>query len=413
MNINNDENESRASSITLQVQAFPFDSPLAEPETARERLTFCQALQPHTAPMSQAGCQVLNHLDPKVQEICWQCRVWGTVQRLFAQPGFKLPDTLQDIADLFEVTPPSWKNGEARRLRHIYRHTLRPRIRQHFSLAQAAALERYIQRLIVLRWLDVPYKGTRDPHLLSQLLSLHTLCQGHDLMVWVEGETPVFVVENRRKAFIAWMMQRMQAFLGYAERDKTLADALWTAWFTTPDFGSVSERTLPLPAGAESLHVSGEAFPGREAILIRAGEVPPRVVIFESPWELDQGRRVRAAMPQIPAGIPPSRVWVWEPARLTPGQAQTVLAYMTTGRALRYALLQKGYEQAAPRLVNVLKHYYLEASSSAIHHLVQCYQNGQIVTDDGVYPPPAESPDMLHSLAQVFATATGREIQKK
>ena len=336
--------------------------------------------------------QISASFDASVAASYWRCRVSGDFHQLWAQMCACVRARVQDLADLFEGLPKQWQTIEGQRLANIYYDILCPLVRKHFPEEQQVQLARSLRHLILLRLLDVPYRAG-DPveanaEVEALLLSLHKHCRGHGLMVWREGGTQVFVVETEQELYVNWVIRRMMAFLQRKHRDKTISDAIWATLFSNPDYSDSPQRCLlPASASGGALCVSGEHFPDREGITLKTSLSDTWALIFESPWEMDRGRRVRRAIQRLPIGVRSARVWIWEPRALTPAESQIVLAYIAAGRALRYALLEHTQGRGIAWVIDALRRTYISACPAAMKKLLDCFDEGIVISDGGVYTP--------------------------
>jgi len=311
---------------------------------------------------------------------------------------------------------------EFRRLAAIYERRLERVVVRHYRRNRRRRLERSLKALIVLRLLDVPYRSGcpistgAEKNLLSSL-SVH--CGGAGLMAWTEGGAPVYVVETDRERFVDWIVGRTTAFLGRDDRDKVLSDALWATLFATP--GRDVGQDLP-PSGAQtsdgcrtrSLLLSGDAFAGREAVVVQRPGVGRWVLVFESPWETDRGRRVRQVMKALPDGIGPGRVWIWVPRQPLPREDEDITLHMATSRALREVTSgERADGTTCGWLLRALQRLYLGASAPALEAIVACYREGTVVTDRGTWRPLERAQPLVHLVGEFGAWASGGDARQQ
>jgi len=359
--------------------------------------------------LSKLRRQVLDSLDPEVQETRWACRALGELRSLYrasvaqsAQPDGRV----QDLAGVFDRLRTSWTSPELRRLAAIYEQHLKPVIELHFYGSERGQLKKALKVLMMLRLLEVPYRpGSPLPSAVeadSLLASLHVLCGGVGLMRWREGDRPVYVVEADRGRFVEWVVARTTGLLGRQDRDKGVSDALWSTLFPIAECGARQERYLPPgQSGGGPVQLCGGAFPGREAVLIRRPGRGAWVLVFESPWEMDRGRRVHQAMRALPPHLSPGQVLIWMPRRPLRREAEQITCYIAAGRALRQALSQEG----AGEVVCALQRSYLWASGPALEGIVDGYRDGRVIADGGTWRPGDHANSLVHLIGELVAKA--------
>jgi len=330
------------------------------------------------------GRQVLGSVHPCIQEAWWRC---GTLRRLRSlclkvRGGW---EKVRDLSDLLDRALVSAADPELRRLFGIYTHCLEPVVARHFDGEERERLRRGLKRLILLRWLGVPYRpgypgqSGEGEELLS---SLHRLCDGKGLMIWDgEGET-VYAVEANREQFVEWIIEWTAGLLGRAERDKAVSDALWSALFPPYECGRRWERVV-IGAGF-SFTLSWAPFPGREAVVVQRHGGGRWGIVFESPWSIDLGVRTHQAVRVMESKVDVARILVWMPRRLSQDEAAEVYRYMAAGRALRRALLE-GQTALEDPVVWVLQERYREAGAVALQALLASYREGSVIAEGEVW----------------------------
>lgn len=295
-------------------------------------------------------------------------------------------DNLSDLLDGLRATA---GHPEFQRLVAILDRRLYPIVRQHFQGDEREVLERRLKELVLLRVLEVPYRtGSKAKELLA---SLHHVCGGDGLMVWRwNGDEPVYVVEREVEGFVEWLLARTMAFLGRRERDKALSDALWA----TLSIGkqSVLEET--------TFEIQMAPFAEGDAVLINHRELGRRVLVFESPWEGERGRRTHRVVRQLPEGMTPDQVWIWLPTVPDPEGDLQITCYMALARALRGA--KEGEKGALSTLVGEA---YLGASVSALRAIAGCYRRGRVVTDQRTWRPNGHRGDLVSLLKHLITWA--------
>ena len=208
--------------------------------------------------------------------------------------------------------------------------------------------------------------------------------------------------------FVEWAIARMAAYLGRADRDKAVSDALWATLFCTPERGTGPEF---LPDGSQQhrLTLSGDVFPGREAVLVRWPGVAEWVLVFESPWEADRGGRLQRVMRALPGGIDSCQVWIWVPREPSPHEADRITYYMAAARVLRNAFSEEGADQTGGWLIRALQEPYLGASRPALEAIIACYRQGMVVTDGGTWRPGQHTDSLADLVGDLVAWVLGRE----
>ena len=358
--------------------------------------------------------QVLDSIDPKVQETWQVCQTLGRLKSLCSTTLSQVDEGVRDLAGLFDRLCVSRVPVEFSRWADIYGRCLEPLVALHFRGGDRERLGKSLKSLIILRLLWASYQsgcpsssGGEEAALLA---TLHARCKGMGLMVWNEGAGPVYVVETERSQFVEWVITRMSSFLGRTERDKAVSDALWSMLFPTAECGLRQERALP----TASLQpcpglVSGSAFPGREGVGVRCPGQDERVLVFESPWEMDTGRRVHRALKDLPAGVPVERVWIWVPKRPSRRETEQVTCYMAAGRALRELLCQESAGEVVDRwLVRALRRRYVRASMPALRAIVECYRQGMVVAGEGTWRPEDHEGSMECLIRGLLTWADGK-----
>jgi len=352
--------------------------------------------------------QISASIDARVTTPHWRCYLSGAFHRLWAQMCTCVRARVEDLADLFQGLPKNWYPDEVQRLTDVYNNVLSPLIGEHFPVEQQALVTRSLKRLIVLRLLEVPYRAGEpveaDTDVVQLLLDLHMHCRGYGLMIWQENGAQVFVVETEQELYIDWVIRRMAAFVQRRHRDKAVSDAIWATLFSQPDHSNGSERCLlPTSPGQRMLCVSGDLFSNREGLVIRTSLTERWVLIFESPWEADQGYRVRQAMQQLPSAIKSDQVWIWEPRLLSGDESQVVLRYLAAGRALRHALLEYAQGRGVAWIIAALRRKYIGVCPQAMRQLLACFDEGTIISDGGVYTPRRGEQSLIPTLEALAA----------
>ena len=352
--------------------------------------------------------QVVQNVAPGVQAAPWVCQSVGALRSLYLDFSAQTWEQAHDLAELFDQLRIAGANPEFGRLAAIYERYLEPVVVPYFDGSRRRYLEKSLKTLIVLRWLGVPYRSgcpiSAEKHK-SLLSSLYVLCGGAGLMVWDEEISPVYVVETDQDRFVEWIVARMAAFLGRSDRDKSVSDALWSTLFSTPELGS--ERELASAGSpSHSLRLSGDVFSGREAVLVQSPGAGARVLVFESPWEADQGRRVHRVMKAWPEEIPSCPVWIWVPRRLSPHEQERITRYMAIARALRGTVSGENPDETGEWLVRALRRPYLGASTSALKAIIDCYRQGTVVTDRGAWQPGERTDSLVHLIGDLATWAS-------
>jgi hypothetical protein len=351
--------------------------------------------------------QVLRSVAPGVKGRCWTCVPKGRL-RLF------LPDaSVQtcDLAGLYDHLLATSASPEFNRLAAIYAQCLETVVARNFCGTRRRQLEKSLKALIILRLLGVPYRagspipGAAEEGLLS---SLHILCQGAGLMAWNENGNPVYVVENDPERYVEWVVTRMTAFLGRNERDKAVADALWSKLFSVPE-GGVRQELLPAGSQPCSLLLSGDVFSGREALLIQWPGAGKWVVAFESPWKVDQGRRVHRVMRALPGEVSSGRVLIWVPRRLLPREEEQVVCYMAIARALRMMPADESADETGGWLMRALQRAYLSASKLALEAILDSYRQGMVVADRGMWYPDQRTDSLVCLVRELMVWVRSEE----
>lgn len=338
--------------------------------------------------------EVLGNVSEAVKE---QGAICHSVRRLWALCG-SCPRPVDSLGDLFEFLRASGGYPAFDRLAAIIDHRLAPIIQRHFPTEERAVLEEALRVLVILRILGVPYRpGSPIPSVTAEELLdvLHRLCAGEGLMVWREvDDEPVYVVETAPEQFAEWLLARQVAFLGHREREKALSDALWAA-LATDDLVAVTEASIRIEAGP---------FARREAVMVQHPTLGERVIVFESPWKEDQGRRARRVLKRLPEGVPSDHVWIWLPASPDPEEAQWMMCYMALGRALREA-----DEEDRGAALSVMRESYPSASALALRAIAGCYRRGRVVTERGVWRPNGYQGSLVSLTRHLIAWASGGE----
>jgi hypothetical protein len=352
--------------------------------------------------------QAVQCAAPGVQEVRRICESVRELRSICLDSLAETRTQARDLAELFDQLLISSTDPEFRRLAAIHKRYLEPVITRHFDGSQRQQLERSLKTLIVLRLLRVPYRsgcpisaGEEE----SLLSSLYVLCRGAGLMVWDEGSNPVYVVETDHERFVEWIITRMTAFLGRNDRDKAMSDALWSTMFSCADRGG-GQGLSPAGSQARLLLLSGGGFSGREAVLVQWPGAGEWVLVFESPWEADRGRRVHQVMMTLPGGILPSQVWIWVPRQPSPSEEERITCYMATARALRQTLSGENAEETGGWLVHALQHPYLRASPPALKATIDCYRQGTVITDRGAWRPGEHTGSLVHLVGKLVAWAS-------
>ena len=76
--------------------------------------------------------QVAKSIAPGVQDVCRMCEPVGALRRLCRESTARAGELPRDLADLFDLWPPSTASPEFRRLAAIYRRRVEPAIAQYF-----------------------------------------------------------------------------------------------------------------------------------------------------------------------------------------------------------------------------------------------------------------------------------------
>jgi len=350
--------------------------------------------------------QILDSADPETQTAQWTCRALGELRALCAASSVRLDDHIRDLAELFDRLLASSPDPEFRRQATIYSHRLEPAIQHYFAPDEQEHLRKALKTIIVLRLLGVPYRAgcpTPAEGKAERLLaSLYGLCGGAGLMVWDGEGAPVYVVETAPEQFVEWVVARSACFLGRDERDKTVSDAVWSALFPVAGHDAQPEREL-LPTGRQtcSTCLSGNTFPGREAVRIRCPDQDEYVLIFESLWEADRGRRVHRGVRALAGKFPMERVGIWIPGRPTPQDEELIVCYMATAQAMRRVFSCGGGRENERWLVRALQGQYLQVSRLALAVILKCYRHGMVVTDRGIWRPGNAVGSLVHLIGDL------------
>ena len=330
------------------------------------------------------GGQVLNSAYPGVREPWWRCGVLKRLRSVCLEVGGKDAD-LHDLSDLFDRVLVAATDPELKRLLDIYNRYLEPVVARHFTGEEGEWLRKGLKRLVLLRWLGVPYRpGYPEPLVEGEdlLSSLHHLCGGKGLMVWDEGGESVYVVEADQEKFVEWIIEWTARLLGQEERDKAVSDALWSVLFPPSECGRRRERIV-VRAGL-SFTLSWAPLPGREAVVVQRHGGEKWGLIFESPWSIDLGARTHRAMEVVESQADASRILIWMPRRLSQDEAAVVYCYMAAGRALRQILAGKGEALEDP-VVRMLLERYREAGVMALQALLASYREGSVVAEGEIW----------------------------
>ena len=271
-------------------------------------------------------------------------------------------------------------------------------------------LERSVKGLISLRLLGVPYRGgcpVWGGANSDLLYALHVLCRGDGLMAWPEEGRPVFVVESDPERFADWSITRASAFLGRKDRDKALSDALWSTLFTVRGRRRAEEPPGGIGPEPATVVVSGEVFPGREAVYLERAGAGEWVLVFESPWKADRGGREQRVMRALPEGVGPGQVWIWIPRELKPCEREEVTCYLAAAKALRKALSAEHIDEGRGRLVRELRQSYLGTCKPALEAIIDCYREGTIETDRGTWWAGERGASLVEAIADLVTWAGG------
>jgi hypothetical protein len=356
--------------------------------------------------------QVLESVAPEVQEAHYTCKLLRRLESLCLSSLVRVDGQVQDLTGLFDWLLISSLNAEFRRLVAIYERCLEPIVVRQFHGDERRQLERSLTSLIVLRLLGVPYRSGcpvsagEGENLLS---SLHVLCGGTGLMTWKEDSKPVYVVEADHQRFVEWVVERVTSFLGRNDWDKVVSDALWSAMFPVPECGTRHERELrPTWSQSHPILLSGTAFLEQGAVLVRRSDLGEWVLVFESPREMDRGRRVHRVMTALPRGISPGQVWIWVPTQPLRDEQGQITCHMATARALRQALCASAGEMDE-RLIRKLRREYVRTSTPALTGIVDCYRQGMVVADKGIWEPSNHTGSLVDLIGELVAWAGPEE----
>ncbi len=358
--------------------------------------------------------QIWQSMAPGVREAGLKCRVLARLRKLWHVSPRPMGCQPWHLAALFDQLTTD-NDAKIERLTGIYRQYLEPLLVHHFNGDERERLKSILKSLVILRSLGIPYRaGCPIPIVDGDrlLASLHRRCGGIGLMTWreVDERRPVYVVEADADRFLGWITGRMTAFVGVADREKATLDAVWSVLFSTPDRGIQLTRELS-PGGpqASSAWLHGDAFPAREAVLIRCPDLGAKVLVFESPWVRgNRGLGVDRALGALPPACSARDVWVWHPRRLTSRPREHVTCYLALGRALRRSSPRQSPETT---LFDALRDHYLQASVLALQEIVDCYRYGIIETDGGAWKPRGES--LLHVVEGLVTWALGRRDRRR
>lgn len=339
--------------------------------------------------------EVLQHAARGVKRQETICR---SIHRLEAMHR-SYPGLIDKLDDLFNQLQTDQSDPEFGRLATILSERLNPIIRHRFREDEQRLLRRTLRRLIVLRILGLPYRSGSPISLARAnglLASLHRLCAGDGLMVWRgTDDEPVYVVERDTDRFIDWLVTRMIAFLGQWERDKALSDALWT--------------TLTLGKGTrvEDVTFKVEMIPSTQgqAVLVRHQTLGKRVLVFESPWEEEQGCRVHRVVRRLPQDVTWDQIWVWLPASPESEEDLYINRYAALARAVRET---GGREPNAIR--SRLSQLYVASSASALRAIVGCYRRGVVVTKQGTWRPDGRREPLAAAIGHLVAWRMEEEV---
>lgn len=328
-------------------------------------------------------------LDPKVRDPHWYCRAERALPCTGPCPLLTHTGICPGLQGLLHQSDVHGEhNREHERWTTIYETLLKPKIERHFSQSQRQRLTRSIQSLILLRSLNVPYgagcPATGAPLDTILLLQLHDLCQGAGLMLWQEHSSPIFVVETDRRAFLDWVLARMLTFSTSAQREHTVGELLWTYLFA-------DRHTLQNTPGYDSSSASVSPLLGREGVLFRSHDGRARLVIFESIWKMDRGRRTQRVMAQLPSGMGLGDVWLWEPAEPDDNDLRCLEMVMAHTQALQFA--------TTPWVRDMLRQRQADLAEVAEQTVMACYRDGRIYSHLGVQYP--EGPNLRASLLRL------------
>jgi len=355
--------------------------------------------------------QVLRSVAPGVKGRCWTCVFEGRLRSFWPDASVQM----SDLADLYDHLLVSSTSPEFNRLAAIYAQCLEPVVARSFYGTRQRQLEKSLKALIVLRLLRVPYRaGNPVPGMAAEglLSSFYILCKGAGLMAWNDNGNPVYVVENDPEQFVEWVVTWMAAFLDRNERDKAVSDALWSALFSAPECGA-RQGLLPAVSQPCSLLLSGDVFSGREALLIQWPGAGKWVVAFESPWKVDQGRRVHRVMRALPEEVSSSRVLIWVPRRLLLREEEQVVCYMAIARALRMMPADESVDETGGWLIRALQRAYVSASLHALEAILDSYRQGMVVTDRGTWCPDQCTDSLIHLVRELMVWVRGEEAQAR
>ncbi len=342
------------------------------------------ACAPLDAPIEPLARCLIDYLDPKVTEPHWACRIWRALQTTFSPALFKAKLDFWDWERLLRYTRPGPKTTEAQHLNQIYKEMLLPYTQQHFAPHLAARLRRALHRLMVLQLLHLPYHVGEEAAL---LLTLSLACRGQGLRHWREGDSDVFVITTEHETFLAWILERMRAFNNPASRDKLLRDLLWAALFD--------------PQQADATPLGLRMLPQGEGVCWPLTQTRACAIVLESPWQTERGRRVARCLHALPPGVTPGRMWIWEPRTLTESENTLLEQHLTSGRALRYALLNHAAGNSDLRLIQDLRKDYLGHSPPVLQLLTQAFLDGRIFSEM-IYHTPRGA-DLRAALLQLCA----------
>lgn len=345
-----------------------------------------------------------RHLDTKVSEHHWYCRLQGRLRALLSQPEVCNCRAVESWGTIFDCLRSLESAEEVTRLSHIYYRRLIPLVEQHFLPQDQVTLREALKTMMLFRYLDVPYQGYDLEYMTTTgmlLVKLHLLCRGQGLMAWQEDDSVVFTIEVDREQFAAWTVKRMHYFQDSNTRDKLLSDALWSIVFATAENETLDRRRGRLSSG-QVFFVLGGDTPSRAAVSIYLPDAEVRsMLVFESPWSQDRGRRVQRVLFDLPQSFPKSRILVWEPGSLDPEARVFLQDYLATGMALRYAMTQKHHGVPQDWLIRALRRRYLKAVPEVLHVLTGCFQQGQVVSDAATLNPVPDDEDLMATLSLV------------
>lgn len=345
-----------------------------------------------------------NQIDTKVMERGWYCRLHGRFRALFSQPQVCGCGAVESFGAIFDCLSSLTSDEEITRLRTIYHRRLTPLIEQYFVPKDQEILREALKTMMLLRYLDIPYRGydlEQTSHVGMLLARLNLLCRGRDLMAWQENDLVVFTIETDHERFSAWTVNRMRYFQDSSTRGKLLSDALWSTLFSEAENERLDKWQGQLDSG-KPFFVLGNNIPNREAVNVRlAGADMGLIVVFESPWPQDRGRRLQRVLLDTPRSYPKSRILIWEPRLLNPETRAFLQDYLAVGMALRYAMAQKHHGSQQDWLIRALRRKYLKTAPKALRVLTESYRQGQVVSDFATLKPAPNDEDLMETLTLV------------